>query len=240
MRRSTDRPMTSPPSRRWRSPTPSIGWPSSSSTTSPTRRPALAAGTRLEQLHDLEAARPADPRRHRLGQRARAADDPEEGATDAPVDDQRLEDPARRVVDRHGQAEPDPGDRGVDPDDPATRVGQGAAGVAGIERGIGLDDVLDEAARPPVAGAERPAEGADDARGHGPGEAERVADRDDQLADLQARGVTERCGQSGSHRSSARPPGPTTGRDRRPRRGARRHRRTSRCRALPRPRRGPT
>ena len=141
-------------------------------------------GTRLEQLHDLEAARPPDPRRHRLGQRARAADDPEEGPPDAPVDDQRLEDPARGVVDRHGQAEPDPGDRRVDPDDPATRVGQRAAGVAGIERGVGLDDVLDEAARPAVARAERPAERADHARRHGPREAERVADRDDQLADL--------------------------------------------------------
>src|SRR6476660_9550807 len=76
-------------------------------------------GTRLQQLHDLETARPSDPCRDRLGQRAGAADDPEEGAPDAPVDDQRIEDPARRVVDRHGQAESDPGDRRVDPDDPA-------------------------------------------------------------------------------------------------------------------------
>ena len=106
---------------------------------------------RLEQLDDLEAARPADPCRDRLGQRPRPADDAEERAPDAAVDDQRLEDPARRGVDRDGQAEPDPGDRGVDADDAATRVGQRAARVAGIERGVGLDDVLDEPARPPVA-----------------------------------------------------------------------------------------
>ncbi len=42
----------------------------------------------------------------------------------------------------HGQAEADPGQRRVDPDQAGPRVDQRAAGVAGVQRGVGLDDVL--------------------------------------------------------------------------------------------------
>ena len=106
--------------------------------------------------------------------------------------DERGEDPLGGRIDRHGQTEPDPGDRRVDADDPPGRIGQRAAGVARVERRVGLDDVLDEAARTTVTRGHRPAEGRDDAGGHGPGEAERVADGDDQLPDPQPGGVTER------------------------------------------------
>src|SRR3989449_11706756 len=57
-----------------------------------------------------------------------------------------------------------------------------------IQRGVGLDHVIDQ---PPADGAERAAQRAHDARGYGTLEAERVADRDDQLPDPQRRRVTE-------------------------------------------------
>ena len=98
-----------------------------------------------------------------------------------------------RVVVLIGTARPSPmpGDRGVDADHPAGRVGQRAAGVARVEGGVGLDDVVDEAGAPAVADRQRPAERADDAGGHRAGQAERVADRDDELADAQPVGVAE-------------------------------------------------
>ena len=58
-------------------------------------QPGARRGTGLEQLHDLEAAWPADPRGDRLAERPGAADDAEERPTDATVDDQGVEDPAR-------------------------------------------------------------------------------------------------------------------------------------------------
>ena len=78
--------MTSPPSRRWRSPTPSIGVAVELEHDVADAQAGARRGTRLQQLHDLETTRPADPRRDRLGQRAGAADDPEVGAPDAAVD----------------------------------------------------------------------------------------------------------------------------------------------------------
>ena len=62
---------------------------------------------RLEELDDLEAARPAEPGRDGLAERARPADDAEERPPDPAVDDERIEDPLGRRVDRDGQAEPD-------------------------------------------------------------------------------------------------------------------------------------
>ena len=94
----------------------------------------------------------------------------------------------------HREPQADAGDRGVDPDDPAPGVGERAAGVAGVQGRVGLDDVLDEPARPSVARRERPAKGAHDTGRDAAGEAERVADRDDQLPDPEPVGVTEWCG----------------------------------------------
>ena len=70
-------------------------------------QPGARRRTRLEELDDLEPPRPADPGRDRLAERPRPADDPEEGAPDPAVDDEGVEDPLRRRVDRDGQAEPD-------------------------------------------------------------------------------------------------------------------------------------
>ena len=68
---------------------------------------------------------------------------------------------------------------------------QRPAGVARVERRVGLDHVVDQRAR---VGAQRPAEGADDAGGDGRLEAERVADGDDELPDAQARESPSRAG----------------------------------------------
>ena len=194
-RRIGTRRPTRPPSRiRCRSPTPSIGatvelddditgpnagarggLPSSSWTTSrPRGRPSEAATTRR--------------------QRARATHDAEVGAADPTMLDQRRDDPARRAIDRHGEAQADARHRGVDADDAAARVRERAPGVARIERGIGLDHVLDEPARATIARGDRPPERRDDTRRHGPREAQRIADRDHELADLEPRGVPERRG----------------------------------------------
>src|SRR5262245_27164733 len=139
-------------------------------------QPGARGRSGLEELDDLEPAGPTDSGGHGVRQRTGAADDAEERPTNTAVDDEGVEDAPRRRVDRDRETEADPGDRGVDADDPAACVRERAARVARVERGVRLDDVLDETAGPAVAGRERSAEGADDAGRHGPGEAQRVAD----------------------------------------------------------------
>ena len=82
-----------------------------------------------------------------------------------------------------------PENRGVDADQLASRVDQRAARIAGVDRGVGLDEVL-VAFDAETAAAKR----ADDPGGHRLAEAERIADRDHQVADLKASGVAERYG----------------------------------------------
>src|SRR5205807_113484 len=93
-------------------------------------------------------------------------------------------------VDRDGEAEPlgRPDDGRVDADHLTAAVHQRTAGIARVEGGIGLDDVIDE-----MAGyaAQRPAEGADHAGRDGGIETEWTADGDDELADADLAGVAE-------------------------------------------------
>src|SRR5271156_2991397 len=86
------------------------------------------------------------------------------------------------AVDRDGEADSLRGqyDRGVDADYLAARVDQRSAGVTGIERGVGLNDVVDQA---PRTRPERTAERAHHARGNGALEAVRISYRDRKLAD---------------------------------------------------------
>ena len=97
----------------------------------------------------------------------------------------------RRVVALIGTASPRPdaGDRGVDADHSAAGVGERAAGVARVQRRVGLDDVLDDAGRVARADRQGPAEPADHAGGHAAGHAHRVAHRDHEAADPQVVGV---------------------------------------------------
>ena len=96
-------------------------------------------------------------------------------------------------VARHagGNGEPDPliaagarVDGGVDADHLAAGVDQGAAGVPGVDGGVGLDEVL-------VVGEPQTAapDGADDPHGHRLAKSERVADRQDDVAHLDLLGV---------------------------------------------------
>ena len=72
----------------------------------------------------------------------------------------RRDEPRRVARDREAEALCRHDDRGIDSDDVAARVDQRPARVAGVERGVGLDDVVDQ---PPGLRAQRPAERADDA-----------------------------------------------------------------------------
>src|SRR5206468_5926832 len=100
-------------------------------------------------------------------------------AADGAVLDQAAGDELHRV-DGDGEADSlrRQDDRRVDADDLSRRVDQRPARIPGVERGIRLDDVVDQTAR---RRAQRPTQGADHARGDGALEAVRVADRHDQL-----------------------------------------------------------
>ena len=80
-------------------------------------QPGARGGPVLDDLDHLEPVAPAEPRGDPRRQRPRADRDAEQRAAHAAVAHQRGDDQARRVVDRHGEAEPDAGDGGVDPDD---------------------------------------------------------------------------------------------------------------------------
>src|SRR5829696_5662772 len=157
------------------------------------RPDAGAFGRRAgDHLDDLDAARAADRGRNRRRQRPGAAGDPDPRSADAPVAHQRRHDLRRRRVDRHGEAEADARDRRVDPDDAAAPVDERAARVARVQRGVGLDHVVDHAHGAAGARRQRAAERGDDARGDRALEPVRVADRDHELADAQLGGVAER------------------------------------------------
>ena len=123
---------------------------------------------------------------------------PRNAAAYVSVRDELRDDRLRERVDRHRQpetlTETGSGHRGVDADHVGVRVGEGATRVARVQRGIGLDDVVDETGVLARARGQRSPEPADDARRHRAREPERTSDRDDQLADLQLGGVAQRRG----------------------------------------------
>jgi hypothetical protein len=69
----------------------------------------------------------------------------------------------------------------------AVSIRERAAGVAGVEGGVGLDDVLDDAS----GRRERAPERRDHARRNRAGEAVGIPDRDDELTDAKALSVAE-------------------------------------------------
>src|SRR5207237_2525661 len=99
-----------------------------------------------------------------------------------------------RGVDRRREAEAlraAAADGGVDADDFAGDVEQRTARVAEVDRGVGLDEVL-ERARLGAEAAERTSLRRDDADGETVLELERVADRDRPVTFANALGIAER------------------------------------------------
>ena len=100
-------------------------------------------------------------------------------------------------VDRNGEAVPDKPpilrcDRRVHADDFALEINQSAAGVAGVDGGVGLDEVFHaERVRYDIQVA---AQGADNSGGDGGTQAERRADRHHPLSDSDLVGVAHRRG----------------------------------------------
>ena len=150
------------------------------------RRPVRFQAEDLDAALLVEVEPPGDVARDRDV----AAVEPQVAADDAAVLHELRHDPPGHV-DRDGEADPlrRLDDRGVDADDPAPAVEQRAAAVARIERGVGLDHVVDEVAGDAPQAA---AQGADHPGGHRRVEAERAADGDHELADAQLGRVAER------------------------------------------------
>ena len=145
-------------------------------------------------------------RRRLVGARQRARDrrllagHADVAAADAAVAHQaRRDEPDGIAGNREADALRRQDHRGVDADDLAGRRDERPAGVAGVERRVGLDDVVHQPSR---SRAQRSAERADDAGRDGMVEAVRIADGD---RDLTRRG-----------RASNRRAGPTAGASRRP------------------------
>ena len=145
--------------------------------TSPSSSPASAAGEPASTLvtsTPASCSRPAATRVSAGDRRALGGDaDP---AASHPAVAQQLAQHERGSVrgDREADALRALDHRGVDAHDLASRRHQRAAGVAWIERGVGLDQVLQLA---PALAAQRAAERRNHAGGDGGLEAERVADR---------------------------------------------------------------
>ena len=96
--------------------------------------------------------------------RSRLSDDAEIRATNVAVREQ-LTHHALRGVDRDGEADAlgHRNDGRIDPDDSRPRVHQGPARIAGIQRDVRLDDVLDQ---PSSGSSQRSTDGADHAGRH--------------------------------------------------------------------------
>ena len=115
----------------------------------------------------------------------------EQAALDLAMLDQRVHD-AHGHVDRDGEANADVAavgrqDRGVDAHQLAAQVHQRAAGVAGVDGGVGLDEILVALDAQPGA-----AQRADDAGCHGLTETEGIADGDDEVTHLHPVGIGDR------------------------------------------------
>ena len=111
--------------------------------------------------------------------------------TGSPLVDQLLGD-AAGPVDRNGKAEASPGpraDQGVDADHLTLRIEQRTAGVAGVDRGIGLDQIQALSGNPQLGHI--PVEIADDAHGHSVFQSVGIANGNRPVSDLQSIGIPQ-------------------------------------------------
>ena len=138
-------------------------WPSIERITSPSRSPAAAAGA-PGTVSTITAPAP----RSRI-RRAHA----QIGAADAAAALELSRDAPQRV-DRHGERQAVATALGDHADHPPATVEERAAGVAGVDGGVGLDGVADGRA---VRSGDAPSHGGHHARGEAARQAEGVADR---------------------------------------------------------------
>ncbi len=185
---------------RCRSPAARTGSPSSSTIRSPGVSPARSAGLSSITSITEQATSRSSSAATRGGNGPGSTGDSQVGATDTTLAHQRADDPPGAGVDRHCQAESDAGDSGVDPDHAAEPVGERAARVARVERRVGLDHVLDQPSAGTVTGRQRAPQRRDHSCGDRARKSERAADRDDQLPDAEAPGITEGGGLGGVDR----------------------------------------
>ena len=121
------------------------------------------------------------------GQRASSTHHAQVGAAHPSISKQRVHDAESGRVDRHRQTEAETRQGGVHADQAGSGVDQGAAGVAGVEGGVGLDHIFDD----PTAGGQGSTERAHHPGGHRAGQSPRVTDGDDQLPHLDLLRVPE-------------------------------------------------
>lgn len=116
--------------------------------------------------------------------------DAEMSPPNAPMDNELAQHELGRVA-RDGEAKPlGPSDNGrVDPDNLSSAGHERSTRVAGVQGGVRLNHVLDQA---PFLTAERPAQSRDDPGSDSRIEAERVSDGHDQLPALENAGVAQR------------------------------------------------
>ena len=159
--------------------------------TSPRFRPASAAG---EPAATLTTSAPVG--RSRPSDSAMSLDDIlQVRAEPRPFDRRaaapRRDDDALDHVDGNREADPHAAarariDRRIDPDEAPGKIDQRAARIAGIDRGVGLDEET------VVVDADlRARERRDDPLRHRLADAERIADREDEIADLDRVGIAE-------------------------------------------------
>ena len=109
--------------------------------------------TGCDDVRDTDRTVGAGQATQRRRNGVRGSGDAHVGPADPAGGNQLGDNQAGGVVDRNGEAKPDAGDGGVDADHLPRAVDERPAGVAGVERGVGLDDVVDDQ----VAGRSLPA-----------------------------------------------------------------------------------
>ena len=141
-----------------------------------------------DDLHGLRDRQRMAPRDDAVD-RPRLPDDSKVGTADTAPSEQLTYHPLGGV-NRNGEADAlgHANDGRVDSDHPCPRVNQGAAGVARVQRDVGLNDVLDQLSRATSQGSTK---GADHTRRYGRLKPERIADGDDELSSSQRSGLSK-------------------------------------------------
>ena len=126
------------------------------------------------------------------------------------------DDAAGGRVDRHRQPEADAGHRRVDADHPRAAVGEGAARVAGVEGGVGLDDVLHDPPGPRAAHRQGPPSAETTPAVTDPANPSGLPIATTSWPTSRRVGVAERRRRAGRRPRRGAPPGRRAGRPRRP------------------------